>query len=126
MPGDDGRSGRSSKYISLGLTQYLTESLRLRGYQYFLEYNAIDGFAALPPRGETAEPDQRFLSEAFKLNFDSAGRYKCSLSKAFDVLDGVLAHKEHFVAVVFDFASRYSKRVDRPRYRPSMSSSPGL
>jgi energy-coupling factor transporter ATP-binding protein EcfA2 len=111
-PGEDGLSGQSSKHISLGLTQYLTESLRLRGYQYFLEYNAIDGFASVPPRGRTAEPDQKFFSEVFKLSFDSAGRYKCSLSKALDVLDGVLAHKEHFIAIVFDFASRYSKRVD--------------
>jgi energy-coupling factor transporter ATP-binding protein EcfA2 len=111
-PDNDGFSGRPSKHISLGLTQYLTESLRLRGYQYFLEYNSIDGFASVPPPGQPVEPNQKFFTEAFKLSFDSAGRYKCSLSKALDVLDGVLAHKDHFVAIIFDFASRYSKRVD--------------
>jgi len=103
---------QQAKYVPLGLTDYVTESLRLRGYQYFLAYNAIEGFSAVVPRGESAEVGRKFLTDTFKLNFDPTGHHKCSLAKALEVLENVLAHKEHFIAVFFDFASRYSKRVD--------------
>jgi hypothetical protein len=117
--GQGEQPGSPARYIALGLTEYLTEALRLRGYQYFLEFNLIEGYRAATPRGDSAEASlklleasRKFFGETFKLNFDPNGRYKCSLSKSLDVLEAVLSHKEHYIGVVFNFASRFAKRVD--------------
>jgi ATP-dependent Clp protease ATP-binding subunit ClpA len=107
-----GEPSQGVRYIPLGLTHYLTEALRLRGYQYFLEYNVIEGFRAVTPRGETVEASRQSLAEIAKLTFDASGRYKCSLAKSLDVLEAVLSHKAHFIAVIFNLASRLAKRVD--------------
>ncbi len=101
------------KYAPLALNASVTEALKLRGYQFFLEFNAVEGFGVLTPRGEFADVTRKFFADTFKLSFDNTGRAKCSLPKALETLDRVVAHKEHFIAVFLDFASRYVKRVTR-------------
>ena len=100
------------KYAPLALNACVAEALKLRGYQFFLEFNAVEGFGVLTPRGEFADVTRKFFTDTFKLSFDNTGRAKCSLPKALETLDRVVAHKEHFIAVFLDFASRYVKRVD--------------
>ena len=100
------------KYAPLALNACVAEALKLRGYQFFLEFNAVEGFGVLTPRGEFADVTRKFFADTFKLTFDNTGRAKCSLAKALETLDRIVAHKEHFIAVFLDFASRYVKRVD--------------
>ena len=100
------------KYAPLALNACVAEALKLRGYQFFLEFNAVEGFGVLTPRGEFADVTRKFFADTFKLTFDNTGRAKCTLAKALETLDRIVAHKEHFIAVFLDFASRYVKRVD--------------
>lgn len=103
-----------AKHLPLPLTQYVAETLRLRGYEHFLEFNPVDGFTPVVPRGTDVNATKKLLGDAFKLSFDAENRSKCSLQKALEVLDRVIGHKDHFVAVFLDFASRYLKRADMP------------
>ncbi|GDY23191.1 chaperone [Verrucomicrobiota bacterium] len=112
QPAQPAVPAQPAKYVPLALTSYATESLKLRGYQFFLEYNAVEGFGVVTPRGESADTTRKFFSDTFKLTFDPTGRAKCSLAKALETLDRIVAHKDHFIAVFLDFASRYAKRAD--------------
>ena len=100
------------KYIPLSLVHYVSESLRLRGFQYFLEYNTIQGFTPVGFRAEQRQDAQKFFSDNFKVTFDPNGAYKCSLEKSLELTEKIIAWKDHFIAVFFDFASRYIPRVD--------------
>ena len=100
------------KYIPLNLSQYLAETLRLKGYERFLAFNTIDGFAAIIPRGDVDADARGFFKEQFKVAFDDKGATKCSLEKSLEVIGQIIAHKEHFVAVIADFASRYAVRAE--------------
>ena len=105
-------AAQPAKYVPLALHTCVAEALKLRGYEFFLEFNAVEGFGVITPRGESAEVTRKFFADTFKLSFDNTGRWKCSLAKALETLDRVVAHREHFIAVFLDFASRYAKRVD--------------
>lgn len=104
----------SNKYVPLSLTQYVTETLKLRGYEFFLNYNLVDGFSMIVPRGADADVARKFFGDNLKLSFDANGFSKCSLAKALEITERAIEHKENFVAVFLDFASRYLKRVDNP------------
>src|SRR5690349_14039205 len=74
----------AGKYIPLPLTQYLTESLKLRGYERFISFNAIDGFCPIVPRGESEEDIHKFFEQQFKLKFDGP---KPSLEKSLEIIE---------------------------------------
>jgi hypothetical protein len=75
------------KYAPLALNACVAEALKLRGYQFFLEFNAVEGFGVLTPRGEFADVTRKFFADTFKLTFDNTGRAKCTLAKALETLD---------------------------------------
>ena len=100
------------RHLPLALGPYLVEALRLRGYESFLIFNPAEGFTAAAPRG-TADAEARAPFESrHGLKFDENGRCRCSLDRAMEILTGVLGDREHLVAVLSDFASRLTVRVD--------------
>ncbi|MBI4025096.1 MAG: ATP-dependent Clp protease ATP-binding subunit [Verrucomicrobia bacterium] len=103
-----------NKRIPRSLTQYLTETLKLRGYRFCISFNAIDGFQPVFPRGEPESDIRVLLKEKFKLNFDDAGRFKCSLDKSVEFMERIVSWKDDFVAVCADFASRYTAQIGNP------------
>jgi ATP-dependent Clp protease ATP-binding subunit ClpA len=100
------------KHVPLGLSQYLVEMLRLRGYTHFLSYNILEGFSPLVPRGGNEADARALFEKQFELKFDEHGHCRCSTDKAIAALDRVVAHREHLVGVVVDFASRLAVRAD--------------
>jgi len=100
------------KYIPCSLPQYLTDTLKLCGYQYFISFNPVEGFSVLVPRGE-AETDHRdFFKSKLKISLDGAGRLKCSLEKSLEILEQIIGWKDNFIAVFADYASRYIVRSE--------------
>jgi ATP-dependent Clp protease ATP-binding subunit ClpA len=103
---------QTARYTPLGLTHYLSEALQLRGYEYFIEYNRIEGFSPVGFRSDQRQAAIKFFSEHFQMTFDSNGSFKCSLEKSIDLIDRIVAWKENFVAVFLDYASRYTAHID--------------
>jgi hypothetical protein len=100
------------RHLPLTFRQYLVESLKLKGYDRFIVFNPVDGFVLAAPRGEDQAAGAAFFKDKFKINFDSAGRFKCSLEKSLDIFEQLAGWKENFIAILADFASRYAVRVD--------------
>ncbi len=100
------------KHAPIGLTPYLVEILSLRGYDWFLNYNLMEGFSVLAPRSGQAAEARAFFEKNCELTFDAAGFHRCSLDRAIAVLDRVLGFPEHLTAVIVDFASRLSARAE--------------
>lgn len=99
---------QDKQFVPLFFTSYLASSLQLRGFQYFLSYDPIDGFTVVSPRG-TADADQRaFFSKQFRMSFDAANRMRCTLERSLEFISDILTHREHFIALFLDFASRYA------------------
>jgi energy-coupling factor transporter ATP-binding protein EcfA2 len=102
----------SGKHLPLTFRQYLVESLKLKGYDRFIVFNPVDGFVLATPRGESEADCTTFFKDKFKINFDAAGRFKCSFEKSLEIFEKMAGWKENFIAMLADFASRYAVRVD--------------
>lgn len=102
------------KYLPLSLTQYLAETLKLKGYQHFISFNSTAGFSAVTPRGEDDAAARDFFKTRFKITFDDAGRFKCSLDRSLELIAAMVTCKEQYLAIFADFASRYLVRLDSP------------
>jgi len=76
--------GEGGKYVPLPLIQYLAEALKLRGYQRFICFNAIDGFRPVVPRGENESENYDFFRQRFKLEFDGP---RPSLEKSLEIIE---------------------------------------
>ena len=101
-----------AQYLPMPLPNYVTEVVRLAGYEVFLAYHPVDGLYVIVPRGEEAEAVRKRANDLFKLGLDAGGYFKCSLQKALEVVEKVVTCREAACAVLLDFASRYIKRVD--------------
>lgn len=104
---------QNGKYNQLFLTQYLVDALALKGYQYFIEFDMIDGFKV--PNGDRDAEAYEFFKNTFKLNFDTTGRIKsckCSLKKSLEIIEQIVNCKEHLIVTCANFASRYSVRAE--------------
>ncbi|MGO8697196.1 MAG: AAA family ATPase [Limisphaerales bacterium] len=102
----------SGKHLPLTFRQYLVEALKLKGYDRFIVFNPVDGFVLATPRGEDEADCATFFKDKFKINFDSAGHFKCSLEKSLEIFEKMARWKENFIGMLADFASRYTVRVD--------------
>ena len=97
------------KYVPVPLTQYLAEALKLRGYRRFISFNMIDGFRPVVPRGENESEVQGFFEQRFTIKADGP---KPSLEKSLITIEQMTGHREEFIAIFADFASRYAVRAD--------------
>jgi ATP-dependent Clp protease ATP-binding subunit ClpA len=109
FPSQDGR------ILTLELKQFIASALAIRGYRYFLSYNHLEGFEIISPiardpqSGKSYNEEARtFLGQAFELKFGENGRSKASLEQANEIMERVSKHKDDFIAVMLDFASRYT------------------
>jgi ATP-dependent Clp protease ATP-binding subunit ClpA len=101
------------QYDEMSLTSYLTSALKLKGYQRFISFDLVDGFAAVAPRGEKLTEVREFFRQNFKIAFDEkTGRYPCKLERSLEVIAEIIAFEKEFIAVIANFASRYVLRVD--------------
>jgi ATP-dependent Clp protease ATP-binding subunit ClpA len=98
--------------IPMELKQNLAAGLSLRGYEYFVSYNALDGFEPIVAPGGNLQQAREFFASTFSMSFGENGRCAASLAKAMETVESIVRHKENFVAVVLDFASRYAVRMD--------------
>lgn len=101
-----------SEYVPLTLPVYLASMLRLQGYRYLAKFDPIDGFRAVAPRGEALEEARQFFRNTFSLQLDAEGRYRCSLQRSLEIIHQLVHHRDDFVGVVADLASRYIVRPD--------------
>ena len=90
----------SGKHLPLTFRQYLVESLKLKGYDRFVVFNPVDGFVLATPRGENEADCATFFKDKFKINFDAAGRFKCSLEKSLEIFEQMAGWKENFIAIL--------------------------
>ena len=68
---------REGKYDCYGILSYLRHALRLKGYEYFIEFNSIKGFHIIDG---SAEDSQKFFTENFKCEFNAeSGYFPCSM-----------------------------------------------
>jgi len=104
--------GEDGAYLPLTLERYLADALTTQGYEHFVVFDPVDGFEALPARGGSVEEARRFFTTTFRMSFDDRGRMRCSLERALEVVEQLAGHREHFIGIFGDFASRYSVRVD--------------
>lgn len=96
-------------FVPMSFTQYLAESLRLAGYTHFITYHPTSGFVPVVTAGATTEQEREFFKEKFKLQFDkNTGACACDLNKSLEHIEAIVRHKEDFVAVFADFASRFT------------------
>jgi energy-coupling factor transporter ATP-binding protein EcfA2 len=102
------------KYAPQSLLQYLTEALRLRGYERFISFRPTDGFSVVVPKDAEPSECRQFFKDRFKLSLDENGRAKCSLKKSLDYIEQMVNWREDFTAIYCDFASRYAIRLDSP------------
>lgn len=100
------------KYLPLTLSQYLAESLKLKGFERFILFRPTDGFSVVTPRGEDESTVRAFFKDKFKINFETNGSFKCSLERSLELIEQMSVWKENFLVVVADFASRYAVRAD--------------
>jgi hypothetical protein len=101
------------QYDDLPLIRYLTEVLKLKGYQRFISFDLIDGFFAILPRGGNTNEARDFFRDKFKIAFEATtGRFKCALDKSLDLFGDMVSYEDQFIAVFADFASRYALRLD--------------
>lgn len=100
------------KYLPLTLSQYLAESLKLKGFERFILFRPTDGFSVVTPRGEDDSKVRAFFKDKFKINFEANGSFKCSLERSLELIEQMSGWKENFLVVVADFASRYAVRAD--------------
>ena len=98
------------QFVPLFFTSYLASALQLRGYEYFISYDPIDGFTVVSPRGSNDAANRRFFQEQFRLSFDARDRMRCTLERSLELIADMVAHRENFIAVFLDFASRYAIR----------------
>lgn len=96
----------ADKVVPLTLKNFLRESLAAEGYQYFICYDPIDGFShALPPAAGDEEAVNAFFSDRFGVDLKN-GSFACSPVRAFENIKKMVEHKDSFIAVFIDFASR--------------------
>lgn len=100
------------RYAPLSLPQYLAESLKLAGYERFIAFDAMEGFRPLVPQGEDQAEVHRFFKDKFEI--DAGSDKKPSLEKSLKTVERMVGHREEFIAVILDFASRYCLRADSP------------
>jgi ATP-dependent Clp protease ATP-binding subunit ClpA len=96
------------RIITLDLKQMISSTLSLRGYEYFLSYNPVKGFEPVVALGGDLELARKYFSETFSMKFEVDGYSKASPDKAMDLIERISAHKDKFLAVILDFASRYT------------------
>lgn len=98
----------NGRYARLSLPEYLCEALSLRGYQHFLVFRNTEGLSVLSPSGRSSSSEREFFSTTFKIKFDEGERVGCdSFGGALDVIQNVVNSRDHAIAVLADFASRY-------------------
>ena len=100
------------RYAPMSLAQYLTEVLVLRGYDHVLTFNPVEGFSVLAPRGADPAIARAFFEKECEMQWDAAGRCRCSLDRAASILERVTACRDRLLAVVVEFASRIPIRND--------------
>jgi ATP-dependent Clp protease ATP-binding subunit ClpA len=104
--------GTAGQYVDMPLTQYLAETLRLRGFERFISYDLTDGFYVVVPRGEQATDARSFFKDKFKLVFDEGGQAKATLERSLEIIADIIKWRDEFIGVFADFASRYAVRLD--------------
>lgn len=103
--------GPNSRYTALPLMNYLAECLRAQGYQRFVRFNRIEGFAPVTPLGGNSGEQEAFFQEKFGFKLVD-GSFRTSLEKSLDIVERLANFKEEFVAVFLDYASRNAVRTD--------------
>jgi len=98
--------------IPLELKQNIASALSLRGYEYFLSYNSLEGFEPIVALGGNVEQARNYFEITFKMKFEENGRSKASFEKAMEIIEEVTRHKQSFLGVMLDFASRYAVEGD--------------
>ncbi|MGB0583325.1 MAG: AAA family ATPase, partial [Limisphaerales bacterium] len=107
----DGETVTPAAYVTKSLPCYVGEALRLRGFDYCLQFNTVEGFSVVPLREQSAEEATRFFESSFGLKFDQAGHCKVSFAKLWEIAERLLACETRFVALFMDFASQFAKRI---------------
>jgi ATP-dependent Clp protease ATP-binding subunit ClpA len=105
-------SGEETRYLPYTFVQYLTETLRTKGFTRFLSYDMLDGFVCLGSPTGKIEEEREFFKERFGLKFDDRGRQRVSSEKALEVMESIVNSQDEFIAVIADFASRYVIRPE--------------
>src|SRR5262249_20238566 len=73
-------SGSGKPVSPLSLTAYLAEQLKAVGYERFLEFDPVEGFGVVVPRGAERKETIEYFSQAFPLKFGETGRAVASVS----------------------------------------------
>ena len=101
------------KYRPCNIVSYLSETMRLKGYEYFISFNRTQGFSVVVPAVYEVEDSMKFFKEKFKLEFNAvSGFFTCSMQKSLDIIEQMSGWRDNFIAVFTDFASRYVVRTD--------------
>ena len=100
-------TGEDTRYVPYTFLQYLTETLRMRGFSRFLSYDMLDGFVCQGSPTGSIEEEQEFFTKRFGLKFDQRGCCLVSPERALEIMEAIVAFQEDFIAVFADFASRY-------------------
>lgn len=103
---------QGSQIIPMDLKQNLASGLALRGYEYFLSYNSLEGFEPIVAPGGNVQQAREFFANTFSMTFGENGRCAASFGKAMEIIERAARHRENFLAVTLDFASRYAIRSD--------------
>ncbi len=96
--------------LPLELPSYLSEILKLRGYDRFIVFDSVDGFSPMVPRGEQAENTHKYFQETFSLEFDERGRLACSLERSLEVIEAIVGERNSLIGILIDYASRLTVR----------------
>lgn len=101
------------KYRPCNILSYLSETMRLKGYEYFVSFNQIQGFSVVVPAANEIEESRKFFKENFKFEFNAdSGFFPCSLERSLEIIEQISGWRANFIAVFTDFASRYLVRAD--------------
>ena len=98
---------RGEGFVPMNLTQYLAETLTLAGYEHFIAYHPTTGFSPVVLTGGNPDIEREFFKETFKMAFNKEGFCSCDLNRSLDHIEAIVQHREHFVAIFADFASRF-------------------
>jgi energy-coupling factor transporter ATP-binding protein EcfA2 len=103
---------QQGQIIPVELKPMVASAMSLRGYEYFLSYNSLEGFEPVVGLGGNIQNARDFFANTFSIKFEDNGRSKASFEKAIEMIERIARHKENFLCVMLDFASRYAVRGD--------------